>query len=95
VAAPRGGNRVLVVLSASLQEQEKKERLRHFSRTCPMDNSRNGGGSRKLVDEYLPPEQAQHSILASLDRVTPQYTRTDTSRRVLSWGTSPDRRDTH
>lgn len=79
--ARQRGTRVLIVVPASLQDQWKKEMLRHFHRKFYIYNSRKIEGIQELVDENLNPWLAKNSIIASVDWVKPQYAGTGSERR--------------
>ncbi|GKT10089.1 SNF2-related protein [Desulforhabdus sp. TSK] len=81
LTARQRGNRILIVVPASLQDQWKKEMQRHFLRTFYIYNSRKMEGIQELVDENLNPWLAKNSIITSIDWVKPQYDGTGASRR--------------
>ncbi|MBW1794344.1 MAG: DEAD/DEAH box helicase [Deltaproteobacteria bacterium] len=81
LTARQRGNRVLIVVPASLQDQWKKEMQRHFLRIFYIYNSRKMEGIQELVDENLNPWLAKNSIITSIDWVKPQYEGTGASRR--------------
>lgn len=78
------GNRVLIVVPASLQDQWKKEMQRHFLRIFYIYNSRKMEGIQELVDENLNPWLAKNSIITSIDWVKPQYKGSGASRRNIN-----------
>jgi SNF2 family DNA or RNA helicase len=67
------GDRILIIVPASLQDQWKKEMQRHFHRKFYIYNSRKMEGIQELVDENLNPWLAQNSIITSIDWIKPQY----------------------
>ncbi len=81
LTARQRGNRILIVVPASLQDQWKKEMRLHFLRTFYIYNSRKMEGIQELVDESLNPWLAKNSIITSIDWVKPQYDGGGTSRR--------------
>jgi SNF2 family DNA or RNA helicase len=73
LTARRRADRILIIVPASLQDQWKKEMLRHFHRKFYIYNSRKMEGIQELVDENLNPWLAQNSIITSIDWIKPQY----------------------
>jgi ERCC4-related helicase len=84
LTARQRGTRVLIVVPASLQDQWKKEMLRHFHRKFYLYNSRKIEGIKELVDENLNPWLAKNSIITSIDWIKPQYEGTGASRRNVN-----------
>lgn len=84
LTARQRGTRVLIVVPASLQDQWKKEMLRHFHRKFYLYNSRKIEGIKELVDENLNPWLAKNSIITSIDWIKPQYEGSGASRRNVN-----------
>src|SRR5262249_46402231 len=96
LTARQRGSRILIVVPASLQDQWKKEMLRHFHRKFYIYNSRKMEGIQELIDENLNPWLAQNSIVTSIDWIKPTYNGdTDTGKntnRVLDQLLKVDKR---
>ena len=84
LTARQRGNRVLIVVPASLQDQWKKEMRQHFARTFYIYNSHKMEGIQELVDENLNPWLAKNSIITSIDWVKPQYDGSGASTRNIN-----------
>ena len=84
LTARQRGNRVLIVVPASLQDQWKKEMRQHFARTFYIYNSHKMEGIQELVDENLNPWLAKNSIITSIDWVKPQYEGSGASTRNIN-----------
>ncbi len=84
LTARQRGNRVLIIVPASLQDQWKKEMRQHFARTFYIYNSRKMEGIQEMVDENLNPWLAKNSIITSIDWIKPQYDANGGSRRNVN-----------
>jgi SNF2 family DNA or RNA helicase len=84
LTARQRGNRVLIVVPASLQDQWKKEMRQHFARNFYIYNSHKMEGIQELVDENLNPWLAKNSIITSIDWVKPQYEGSGASSRNVN-----------
>jgi SNF2 family DNA or RNA helicase len=84
LTARRRGDRVLIVVPASLQDQWKQEMLRHFHRKFYIYNSRKLEGIQELVDEHLNPWLAQNSVVTSIDWIKPQYEGAGSARKNVN-----------
>jgi len=84
LAARHRGSRILIVVPASLQDQWKKEMMKHFLRRFFIYNSRKMEGIQELVDENLNPWLAKNSIITSIDWIKPQYEGTGISKRNVN-----------